>query len=299
MQAFARLKAAGAAVRKKDQEEIPVLDHVRNPLSVAESSLYYPEQKDRVFPQVPKFNNVAEERQHKKKRLVAACRAFAREHFDYGFAGHLTVRDPEHPDLYWTNPMAVHFAQVRLSNLILVDHDGKVVDGKHAVNRAGFVLHAAVHEAHPEIVSMCHAHTIYGTAFAALGKPLLSISQDAAAFHDDCVVISEEGGQVVLEQKAGHTVATAFKSAKAGIHQNHGLFTVSRSSIDAAAFWFISLERLCRQQLLIEATGQKPTLVPQKHVQYSREHLGTEYIAWLNFQPVYDYLEATEPDMFD
>lgn len=276
-----------------------MLDIVRKPVSEAESSLYYPEQKDLIFPQIPQFDSVAAEREHKKKRLVAACRAFARERFDYGFAGHLTVRDPEHPDLYWTNPMAVHFAQVRLSNLILVDRNGKVVDGKHAVNRAGFVLHAAVHEAHPDIVSMCHAHTIYGTAYAALGKPLAAISQDAAAFHDDCVVITEEAGQVALEVKAGHNVAAAFKGAKAGIHQNHGLFTVSRSSIDAAAFWFIALERCCRQQLAIDATGMKPVLVSQKHVQYSREHLGTEYIAWLNFQPVYDYLVATEPDMFD
>ena len=103
---------------------------------------------------------------------MAACRAFALHGLDYGFAGHLTVRDPEHPHLYWTNPMAVHFAQVKLSNLILADHAGKVVEGDYAINRAGFVLHAAVHEAHADIVAMCHAHTVYGGAFASLGKPL-------------------------------------------------------------------------------------------------------------------------------
>ena len=42
--------------------------------------------------------------------------------FDYGFAGHLTVRDPERPQLYWTNPMCVHFSQVKMSNLVLADH---------------------------------------------------------------------------------------------------------------------------------------------------------------------------------
>ena len=51
-------------------------------------------------------------RAHRKQRLVAACRAFALWGFDYGFAGHLTVRDPERPDLYWTNPMAVPFSQI-------------------------------------------------------------------------------------------------------------------------------------------------------------------------------------------
>ena len=72
---------------------------------------------------------------------MAACRAFALQGFDYGFAGHLTVRDPENPGLYWTNPMAVHFSQVKVSNLILADHSGRVVEGRHAINRAGFVLH--------------------------------------------------------------------------------------------------------------------------------------------------------------
>src|SRR5690606_20995118 len=155
-------------------------------------SIYQPEQADRIFPTVPEFSNSADERRHLKERLVASCRAFALHGLDYGFAGHLTVRDPEHPGLYWTNPMAVHFSQVKLSNLILADHAGKVVEGRHAINRAGFVLHSAVHEAHPDIVAMCHAHTVYGGAFASLGKKLDPITQDAAAFFEDHVVIGDE-----------------------------------------------------------------------------------------------------------
>src|SRR5258708_21751145 len=86
-------------------------------------SVYQPEQEGLTFPSVPTFATFAEERLHRRKRLVAAVRAFALHGFDYGFAGHLTVRDPEHRELYWTNPMAVHFSQERLSNLILSDHD--------------------------------------------------------------------------------------------------------------------------------------------------------------------------------
>jgi len=148
------------------------------------NSIYRPKQAGLKFPELPDFSSFAQERQHRKERLVAACRAFALHKLDYGFAGHLTVRDPEFPELYWTNPMAVHFSQVKLSNLILADHTGKVVEGKYALNRAGFVLHAAVHEANPDIVAMCHAHTVYGTAFAALGRPLDPITQDAAAFYE-------------------------------------------------------------------------------------------------------------------
>lgn len=261
-------------------------------------SVYQPEQPGLKFPELPEFQTHADLRRHRKERLVAACRAFAQQGFDYGFADHLTIRDPEHPELYWTNPMCVHFAQVRVSNLILVDHAGTVVQGEHAVNRAGFVLHAAVHEAHPDILAMCHAHTPYGTAFASLGKKLEPISQDAAAFFEDHVVIGDEAGQVAVEVKGGNRVAQAFKGVKAAIHQNHGLFTASRHSIEAAAFWFIALERCCQQQLLVDATGITPRLVSPERSRYSREHVGSDYIGWLHFQTIYGQIAETQPDMF-
>jgi hypothetical protein len=92
--------------------DIPMLDTIDNRIS-----LYQPEQKGLIFPEIPTFVNHAEERQYRKQHLVAAVRAFAMHGFDYGFAGHLTVCAPEHPELYWTNPMCVHFSQVKMSNL--------------------------------------------------------------------------------------------------------------------------------------------------------------------------------------
>lgn len=276
-----------------------VEDQLHSAVANDRASIYQPEQTGLIFPEVPKFSNTSDERRHRKERLAGACRAFALEGFDFGFAGHLTIRDPENSNLYWTNPMAVHFSQVKVSNLILVDHLGIVVEGKYAVNRAGFVLHAAVHKAHPEIVAMCHAHTVYGTAFAALGKALEPISQDAAAFYEDHVLIEEDAGKVAVEVTAGQRIVSALKSVKAAIHQNHGLLTVSRHSIESAAFWFMSLERCCRQQLLVDATGIKPRLVAPEHARYSREHVGSEYIGWLHFQTIWNYLMASQPDLLD
>lgn len=261
-------------------------------------SIYQPEQEGLIFPELPSFKSFSEEREYRKKHLVAACRSFAEHSFDYGFAGHLTVRDPEFPDLYWTNPMAVHFSDVKMSNLILVNHDGEVLEGRHALNRAGFVLHAAVHHEHPDIVAMCHAHTIYGTAWSATGREIEPITQDAAVFYKNHVVIREEGGKVAVEVSAGKEVADAFDGVRAAIHQNHGLITASRHSIDDAAFWFIALERCCQQQLLIEASGSKVFMVSEEKALYSREHVGSDYIGWLHFQPIYDRLVITQPDMF-
>jgi ribulose-5-phosphate 4-epimerase/fuculose-1-phosphate aldolase len=82
----------------------------------------------------------------------------------------------------------------------------------------------------------------------------------------------------------------------AAIHRNHGLMTASRHSIDSAAFWFIALERCCRRQLMIEATGRPLVPVPPECARYSREHVGSDYIGWLHFQPIYDRLAQTERD---
>ncbi len=262
-------------------------------------SIYQPEQEGLIFPELPSFASHAEERKYRKEHLVAATRAFGMHGFDYGFAGHLTVRDPERPELYWTNPMCVHFSQVRVSNLVLADHAGNVVEGTHAINRAGFVLHSAVHEAHPDIVAMCHAHTTYGTAWCATGRPLDMISQDAACFYNNHVVIGASAGAVAVEKASGQSVAELFGQNRAALHQNHGLLTASRHSIDDAAFWFIALERCCQVQLLVEASGVKPQTVSEKSALYSREHVGNDFIGWLHFQTLYNQIAATQPDMFD
>jgi ribulose-5-phosphate 4-epimerase/fuculose-1-phosphate aldolase len=262
-------------------------------------SIYQPRQSGLKFPEMPAFKNVAEDRQYRKEHLVAACRAFAQHGFDYGFGGHLTVRDPEFPELYWTNPMAVHFSQVKISNLVLANHEGKVMQGTHAINHAGFVLHGAVHHAHPDIVAMCHAHTFAGTAWAAFGRTLEPISQDAACFFEDHVVLKDGAGAVPVNLDAGVAVAAAIGSNKALIHQNHGLITASRHSIDEAAFWFIALDRCCKVQLDVEATGRSPAMVPREHALFTRQNVGTPFIAWLHFQTIYGQLVETHPNMFD
>ena len=180
------------------------------------NSIYRPKQAGLKFPELPDFSSFAQARQHRKERLVAACRAFALHNLDYGFAGHLTVRDPEFPELYWTNPMAVHFSQVKLSNLILADHTGKVVEGEYALNRAGFVLHAAVHEANPDIVAMCHAHTVYGTAFAATRTSAGPDQPGRRGFYEDHIVIERmRPARSRSRNRPGCRSPTSFKNVSA------------------------------------------------------------------------------------
>ena len=50
---------------------------------------------------------------------------------------------------------------------------------------------------------------------------------------------------------------------------------------------------------MVDASGVSPRLVPPDRARYSRERVGSEYIVWLHFQAICDYLVETQPDMFD
>src|SRR5215470_1403141 len=101
------------------------------------------------LPQPPTFDSVEEERLHRKQRLAAAFRLFAKFGFDEGVAGHITARDPELLDHFWVNPFGMDFGQIRVSDLVLVNHKGEVVQGEYLVNAAAFAIHSAVHSARP------------------------------------------------------------------------------------------------------------------------------------------------------
>src|SRR5476651_2469084 len=168
------------------------------------------------MPVPPKFDNVADERLHRKQRLAAAFRIFSRFGLDEGAAGHITARDPEHPETFWLNPFGVHFSQVKVSNLIRVDHAGNLVEGDYPVNRAAFAIHSRVHQARPDAVAAAHTHGVHGRAFSALGKPLAMISQDVCAFYNDHALYDDYGG-VVLEVDEGKRIAQALGQTKAAI----------------------------------------------------------------------------------
>src|ERR1700729_210069 len=116
------------------------------------------------------FSTPAEERKHWKQHLSAAFRLFSKFGFDYGVAGHITARDPEKLDHFWVNPFGMHFGQIRASDLILVNHQGEVVEGKYPVNGAAFAIHSRVHSARPDVIAAAHAHSMYGKSWATLGR---------------------------------------------------------------------------------------------------------------------------------
>ncbi|BDA66545.1 hypothetical protein RIVM261_053600 [Rivularia sp. IAM M-261] len=245
-------------------------------------------------PTPPTFTCVGEERLHRKQRLAAALRLFAKYGFDEGVAGHITARDPEFLDSFWVNPFGMHFGEIKASDLIRVNHLGDVVEGEHPVNEAAFAIHSQIHAMRPDVVSAVHTHSIYGKSWSSLGRELDPLSQDACAFYQHHSVYHDYTG-VVLDIEEGRRIAETLGDNKALILKNHGLLTVGHS-VDEAAWWFISMERNSQAQLLAEAAG-KPGFINHDSATLARHQVGSHYMGWFSFQPLYDMITRQQPEL--
>ena len=237
-----------------------------------------------------------EERLRRKQRLAAAFRIFAQLGFDEGAAGHITARDPGAPDRFWVNPLGMHFGTIKVSDLILVDQRGEVVEGDGRVNLAAFTIHANVHRARPDVVSAAHAHSLYGKTWSSLGRLLDPITQDACAFFEDHALFGEQTG-VVVKAEVGERIARTLGRQKALILQNHGLLTVGET-VDEAAWWFIAMERCCQSQLLAEAAGT-PLAIERTMARATYLQVGTPPVGWFNFQPLWRRMVQEEADLLE
>jgi ribulose-5-phosphate 4-epimerase/fuculose-1-phosphate aldolase len=240
--------------------------------------------------------SIAEERLHRKRRLAAGLRLFSKFGFDQGLAGHITARDPERLDHFWVNPFGRHFSQISVSDLLLVNHLGDVVEGDAPVNKAAFVIHSALHKARPDVAAAAHAHSTHGKAWSTLGRRLDPITQDSTAFYDDHALFEDFTG-VVLQAGEGDRIAAALGQRKAVILRNHGLLTVG-ATVEAAVWWFIAMDDAARAQLLAEAVG-KPILIDDATAKLTAEVVGTPLAGVLNFQPLWDLIVAEQPDLLD
>jgi ribulose-5-phosphate 4-epimerase/fuculose-1-phosphate aldolase len=244
----------------------------------------------------PTFDDATAERRHRKERLAAAFRLFGKFGFGEGVAGHITVRDPEFPDRFWLNPFGVDFRLIRTSDLVCVDHDGRILHGEYAINQAAFAIHSQVHAARPDVVAAAHTHSVHGKAFSSLGRLLDPITQDACAFYDDHVLFDDFTG-VVLDPMEGKRIAAALGDHKAAILRNHGLLTVGHS-VDEAAWWFITMERTCQAQLLAMAAGE-PVAIEPDAAALTRTQVGGHFAGWFSFQPLHEVIVREQPDLLD
>ena len=221
------------------------------------------------------------------ERLASGFRLFAHFGFDEGLAGHITLRDPEFPHYFWVNPFGVHFEQICISDLLLVNREGEVVRGDRPLNTAAFAIHSALHNARPDVNSAAHSHSMYGKTFSTMGRLLEPITQDSCAFFEDHTLFDDYTG-VVNETSEGDRIAKTLGDKRAIILKNHGLVTTG-NSIDGTLWLFLSMERSCQSQLMAESIGQMER-IPDEVARLTKSQVGTDMALWASYQPLYDLM---------
>lgn len=186
----------------------------------------------------------------------------------------------------------MHFALIKASDLILVTETGRPIHNpKHAkVNKAGFMIHAALHKARPDINAAVHTHSPYGRAWSVFGRSIEMLNQDCCYFHDELSVYSAFGG-VVFDAQEGERIAEALgPKHKCLVLQNHGLLTCG-GTVDEAVAFFHALEQACQAQLLAEAAaanGCKKMLIDEGEAAATKAMAGKPEVLYTQFKPEYE-----------
>ncbi|UPU43467.1 MULTISPECIES: class II aldolase/adducin family protein [Rhodococcus] len=247
------------------------------------------------IPGPPEFTDIESERRRRKTAVIGGYRILSKFGLDEGISGHITARDPEDPETFWTAPFGRHFSQVQPEELLHVASDGAVISGDGPLNRAAFVIHSKVHEARPDVIGAVHAHGLNGKAFSSLHTRLAPITQDACAFHEDHSIYEEYHG-VALDEEEGIRIADALGSNKAVILTNHGHLTVG-TSVESAVWWYVSMERSMQAELTARAAGD-PVVLHEKIAAQTYEAVGTEKVGWFAYSTIIQKIAADEPEVF-
>jgi len=78
---------------------------------------------------------------------------------------------------------------------------------------------------------------------------------------------------------------------------DRGRATVGET-VDEAAFWFISMERSCQAQLMAMAAGD-PIEIRDEYATYTQQNTGFHAAGWFSFQPLWDEIARTDPELFE
>jgi L-ribulose-5-phosphate 4-epimerase len=166
--------------------------------------------------------------EHLRNEVCTLHQALPDNHLVAWTSGNVSARDPK-TGLVVIKPSGIKFPDLRPENMVVVDLDGKVIEGVHKPS-SDTASHCYIYRKCPEVLGVVHTHSRYATAFAALGRPIPCVlTAIADEFGGDipcggfALIGGEEIGQVVVDTLSG-------SHSPAVLLQNHGVFTVGTSA---------------------------------------------------------------------
>ena len=185
---------------------------------------------------------------------------------------HISARVPGNEEHFLLNPFGMMYEEITASSLIKVDLDGNIIANSnpdYGVNKAGYVIHSAIHAAREDVACVLHTHTNAGMAVSVLKCGLLPLTQTAMrwgkiAYHDF------EGVAVEIDER--ERIVNDLGGCDVMILRNHGLLAVG-TSIGQAFNNIYRLERACQTQLLAQACNAEIGMPPQHVIDKSNAQL--------------------------
>ncbi|WP_221947256.1 class II aldolase/adducin family protein [Rhizobium laguerreae] len=209
-------------------------------------------------------------------QLAACYRLVAHFGMDDLIYNHISVRLPGPDHHFLINPYGLLFSEINASCFVKIDLDGnKIGTSDHQVNRAGFVIHSAIHSGREDAICVLHTHSEAATAISALEGGLLPVSQFAMRYmghmglHDyEGVAIDTDERQRLIDDIGPHNVL---------VLRNHGVLTVGRTIPEAFILMYY-FEKAARVQLMAQSAGARIALpkpeVSDKAARQFNDHHG-------------------------
>jgi ribulose-5-phosphate 4-epimerase/fuculose-1-phosphate aldolase len=212
----------------------------------------------------PSLTSSRTEEEWATRRELAACyRLVDQLGWAEGIFNHITARVPSPPGAgphYLINPFGLHYCEVTPENLVKIDLDGHDVEASgYGVNRAGFVIHGAIHGARDDAHCVVHVHTTAGCAVSCKESGLRHDNFYSAMLVGEVAYHDYEGVTTGLDEQP-RLIASLGRAAHL-ILRNHGLLVVGRTLPQAfKRLW--TLQRACEVQLASDAGAGPNRAIP-------------------------------------
>jgi len=184
---------------------------------------------------------------------------------------HFSARVPGGDEHFLLNAYGLMFDEVTASNLVKVDHEGKILEDitGYGINQAGFVTHGCVHAARPDAQAVLHTHTRAGIAVSAMSEGVLPLSQHSMRIVRDVTYHDYEGIALDLDERE-RLARNLGPTSRSMVLRNHGLLALGGTVPDAFMHMYF-FEQTCRIQVDAMAAGRdRLTLVPDSAIERTR-----------------------------
>lgn len=206
-------------------------------------------------------DRVSPEEWQSRVDLAACYRLMALWDMTDMIANHISVRVPGEPTHFLINAYGLLYEEITASSLIKIDFDGNIIAKppfEYGVNRAGFVIHSAIHRARHDVDCVIHTHTPAGMAISTLQCGLMPMTQTAmrfsrVAYHDYSSVVVDLNEQAQLVADLG--------DADLMVLRNHGLLAVGPTIAQAFSNIYRA-ELACKAQVLALSCGREIVMPP-------------------------------------